>query len=152
MVLTGDDGVSHSLLLFLQLENLFFHAVFTDHFIGEDLSGLPDPVCPVCGLILNSRVPPWIVMDDVIRSCQIQAGPPSFQGDEEDGNIRIIVESVYLVKTVLAGPVQVSKGHFVHNQPGADDVQHLDKLGKDQDLVSVFNDPGDQILEGLELA
>ncbi|MEF3698791.1 MAG: SPOR domain-containing protein, partial [Desulfolutivibrio sp.] len=44
------------------------------HLVGEDLAFLADAVGAVGGLVFHGRVPPRVVVDDVVRAGQVQAG------------------------------------------------------------------------------
>ena len=43
-VLTGDDGLGDAALHFLKLEDLLFHGILADQFVGEHLTRLADTV------------------------------------------------------------------------------------------------------------
>ena len=91
-------------------------------------------------------------MDDVVRAGQVQARAARLERDEEDGDVRAVVEAVHLFEAVLAGAVQIAEGDLRELQPLADDLEHLHELREDQHLVAALHDLHDHVLEGVELA
>ena len=138
-VLTGNDGFRHAALGFLQFENLLFHRVLADELVGEDLTGLTDTVGTVCGLTFHCGVPPRVVVDNVVGGGQVEARAASLERDQEDRNLRRVVELVYLIETVFARAVEVAEGNLRKFQPLLDDLEHLHKLREDEHLVAAFH-------------
>ena len=55
----------------LKLQDVLLDRMFCDEFEYGDLILLTDPVGTVCRLVLRRHIPPRIVMDHHIRSCQV---------------------------------------------------------------------------------
>src|SRR5581483_2615125 len=70
--IAADNQLGKLFLLLLQRQNLLLDGAARDELVIEDVLGLPDTVSTIGGLILHRRVPPWIVMDDVIGAGKVQ--------------------------------------------------------------------------------
>ena len=58
-----------------------------DHPVHLDRPGLPDPVGPVAGLVLDGGVPPAVEVDDVVGAGEVEAGAAGLEGQQEDGHL-----------------------------------------------------------------
>ena len=75
------DQVGKLFLFLLQSKDLFFDGTASDEFVVKDMPGLPNPVSPVCGLVFDSWIPPGIVVNDVVCTCQVETGATSLETD-----------------------------------------------------------------------
>ena len=71
--------------MFLELEDAVLDGAAADELVDEDGLGLADAVGAVGGLVFRGGIPPRVVVDDGVRSGEIEAGAAGFEGDEEDG-------------------------------------------------------------------
>src|SRR5690348_17052269 len=64
----GNDIFCECSFLFLQLKDLVFNSVFTDHAVSENIFRLSDPVSTIDRLLFNSWIPPRVNYINIIRS------------------------------------------------------------------------------------
>ena len=69
----------------MELQDLLLDGISDDEFLDEDGFCLTHTVCPVCCLILDSRIPPGIHMDDIVGSGEIESDTSSLQTDKKYG-------------------------------------------------------------------
>jgi hypothetical protein len=74
----SDERTGYAKLALLQGKYLFFNGIFGDEFVDEHVFGLPDAVRTVNGLLLYSRVPPWVKDENIIGFGKFKPTPPAF--------------------------------------------------------------------------
>ena len=79
-----DHLVDQAALAILQLQDLFFDAAACDQPDDLDRMLLAHAMCPVGCLVFHGRIPPWVVMDDRVRTGQVQTGAARAQGNQEN--------------------------------------------------------------------
>ncbi len=87
-----DDGIGELSFLLLQFDNALFDGVLADESVSEDVGGLAYSVRTVDGLRLDGGVPPGVKDEDVFGGGEVEAEAASFEADEEDGDIGIVLE------------------------------------------------------------
>ena len=100
--LAGKDRVGEVFLHFLKFNDPLFDRILENKFVNSDLPGLADSVGAVCSLVLDSQVPPGIVVDDHIGACEVEAGAARLEGNEEYRDIPF-VEVVYQREPLFLG-------------------------------------------------
>src|SRR5688572_28392095 len=72
-------------LAFALLEdgNLMFDSTGGDRLVDGDGAGLVDAVVAVDSLGLDGGIPPWVVKDDGVGRCQVEADAAGFEADQE---------------------------------------------------------------------
>ncbi len=148
--LAGNDRFGNVLFLFLQFEDALFDRILADHLVGEDLTLLADAVCTVSCLIFHCRVPPRVIVNDVVRTGQVEAGTTCLERDKEDRDILIFIEAVHLFEAVLGRTVEVGERDFPNLEPAADNVKHLYELREDEHFMTAFNDIHYKVFECIE--
>ncbi len=73
------------LLVLDHLVDPLLHRADADELADLDVATLPDPERAVSGLVLDSRVPPPVDVDDMIGRGQVQAGAARLQRQQEHG-------------------------------------------------------------------
>ena len=134
-----DDGAGEGGFVALQGTDFFLHRSSGEQTIRDHLIALADAVRAVDGLRLDCRIPPWVVEHDITRGGEIEAGAGSFQRQEKHRDRWIALEFVHEGLTVfrLAGEHQVRD--LALHEFLADELEHRDELGKNQNLVA-FSD------------
>src|SRR6266700_7258396 len=77
--ITPDDAGSKCLLTLNHFIDLFLKRPRTNVFVDLYVACLPDTECAVSRLILHSRIPPSIKMENVIRIGEVQADAACFK-------------------------------------------------------------------------
>src|ERR1700730_1110280 len=77
-------------LALLQFEHALFHRPLRDEFVDEDGLVLADAVGAVGGLVLDGRVPPWIVMDHRVGRGQVEAGAAGLEADQKQRRLALL--------------------------------------------------------------
>ena len=67
----------------VQTDELLFDGVLADEVIYGHGAGLADTVGPVGGLLLNGGIPPWVKVEYIVGSSEVQAQSSSLEADEE---------------------------------------------------------------------
>jgi hypothetical protein len=66
-------------LVFLKLNDLLFNRIMANQFHNGNWSLLSDTVSAVCGLLFRSDIPPWIKMENNVRSMEVKTGASSLK-------------------------------------------------------------------------
>ena len=80
---TFEHGIGQISLGLVKAQNLLLDGVLRDEVIDGDVLALTKAIGTIGGLLLDSRVPPRVEMDDIVGPCQVQAQSACFQADEE---------------------------------------------------------------------
>ena len=88
-------------LVFLKLNDLLFDRIVANQFHNGNWSLLSDAVSAVCGLLFCSDVPPWIKMEDDVRSMKVKTGASSLKGNEHDIDVVLGVERLGHAKSII---------------------------------------------------
>ena len=121
-----------------------------------DVPGLTDAEGAVGGLVFDGRVPPPVVVDDVVGARQVQARPARLERqDEHLRAVWVVLETLHHLVAVLARDAAVEHGRL--DAVGfldvlLDDGAHLGELAEDQDTVAGGNDLVQQLFEAGQLA
>src|SRR5690349_20618023 len=82
--LAGADDAGGDLLLALDhLVDLLFQGAGAQKLVHLHVAGLADAEGPVGRLVLDGRVPPAVEVEHVVGGCQVQAGPPGLERQDE---------------------------------------------------------------------
>ena len=108
---TFEDAVREGTFALVEAQDFLLDGVVADEVIDSDGLLLTDSVGTVCGLLLDSGVPPWIQMNDIVGSRQVQSHTSSFQADEEHGALTFLEVSHELLALPYGdAPVEVEVG------------------------------------------
>ena len=135
----------------MESADFFLHRVSRDQAVGHHLVFLADAVRAVDGLRFDGGIPPRVEEDDVARGGQVQAGAGGFEREQENGDRRVGLEFIDegLAVFRLAGEEEVrdaAGGEF-----DADEFQHRDELGEDQNFVPLGHEGFEGVEERFEL-
>ena len=110
-----------------------------------------DAVCAVRGLAFDGRVPPRVIVDNVIGAGKVEASAAGLERDQGRSGFpaKLLKRSTWS-EPVRFCAIQIAERHLPENsEPLPDYVQHLHKLRKDQHLVAAFHNIHGHILEGI---
>lgn len=117
------------------LIDFFFEGILGDEAVDEDVVLLADAVGAVCRLRFYGGIPPEVVVDDVGGGGEVKAGAGGFQGEDEESCLRVGLEAVHHVLSLLKGAAAV-KEHRTFPQFALEEicqfVPHALELGEDQ--------------------
>ena len=137
------------------LIDLFFEGVLGDETVDEDVVLLSDAVGAVCRLRLYGGIPPEVVVDDMGGGGEVEAGAGGFQGENEESRLRVCLEAVHHIFSLLEGAAAVEE-HRTFSQPTLEDicqlVAHALELGEDQGLFTAGLNAFCEIEEALSFA
>ena len=104
-----------------------------DHPVHLHRSGLPDPVGPVAGLLLDRGVPPAVEVDDVVGAGEVEAGAAGLQGQQEDRHLPGLEARDQLLPLAhRRAAVEEQVGHPVPGEVALEQPRHRDVLGEDE--------------------
>ena len=86
-----DGHVEQSSLPFLERQYFFFDGISRYESIRNNRLDLPDAMGTIGCLVFDSGVPPWIEMDDVIGSGEVETSSTRPQADQKYGRARWVV-------------------------------------------------------------
>ena len=130
------------------LIDFFFEGVLGDETVDKDVVLLADAVGAVCRLRLYGGIPPEVVVDDVGGGGEVEAGAGGFQGEDEESCLRVGLEAVHHVLSLLEGAAAVEE-HRTFSQPALEEicqfVPHALELGEDQGFFAAGLNAFDEI-------
>ena len=113
-----EHGVGQVALGLVQTEYFFFDGVLRDKVIDSDVLALADAIGTVGGLLLDGGVPPWVEMNDIVGSREIQSQTTGLKADKEYGTLAALELLHQLVAlTHRHRPVEVELWPFLLVQP-----------------------------------
>ena len=89
-------------------------------------------------LVFNSRVPPWVIKNDIRCRSEVEAGTARFKREHEDGWVLGGLEFLDLAFAVLSLAGEVVVRAVIEFEARLDQVEHGDELRENQNLVSFF--------------
>jgi len=90
--------------------------------VRKHLACLAYAVCAVCGLCFHRGIPPGIIMNDIVRSGQVQPGPPGPETDQERPDTFVGLEPVDVLLPVDGPSVKVFVDDTLPVQMAAQDA------------------------------
>lgn len=139
----GNGHVGEGFFLLDDLIDFFFEGILGDEAVDEDVVLLADAVGAVCRLRLYGGIPPEVVVDDVGGGGEIEAGAGGFQGEDEESCLRVGLEAVHHVLSLLEGATAVEE-HRTFPQFALEEigqfVSHALELGEDQGFFAAGMD------------
>ena len=114
--------------------------------------GLADPVGAVDGLGFDGGVPPGIEENHVAGGGEVEAGTTRFEGDEENSLAFMGLKAFDESAPVFGGTGEKIEGPTALRNFGADEVQHLHKLGEDEDFITLFHEGFEKIQQGVQFS
>ena len=88
-------------LVFLKLNDLLFDRIVANQFHNGNWPLLSNAVSAVCGLLFRSDVPPWVEMEDDVRSMEVKTGASSLKGNEHNVDVVLGVERLGHAKSII---------------------------------------------------
>ena len=136
----------------LKHTNLLLHGLSSEQSVGDHLVFLTNTVSSVDGLVLNRRVPPWIVENHIGGGSQIKTGSTCFEGEHEYrcifGGLKAFDDPLAVLR--LAG--EVVEWTALHFKTRLDDIKHRDELREDEHLVTFLAELIEQVEQGIHLS
>src|SRR5690625_2287371 len=100
---------------------------------------LPNAVSAVGGLLFSSDVPPRIILDHGVGGGEGESGAAGFEADQENRCFTGL-KALDEFAAVFRRAGEFEEGIAFLFQFARDEVEHLDKLRKDQNRAAFFNE------------
>ena len=120
--------------------DFFFHRAFCNQAVYKNFLCLADTIGSVCCLIFNGRVPPRVVVNNIIRSSKVEPRSAGFKRYEENGNSGVGVEALDNFLTVFGRAREVFVLAAFCFKSLLNNIEHSDKLAEKQYPVPFGDD------------
>ena len=132
----------------MELDDLLLDGSLSDETVDRDRILLSDAVGTVRGLLLDSRVPPRIEMDNIVGSGEVQSQSARFQTDEEERHVaRLELTNQFVALFGRRGAVEIEIFDATLVERLTDECQMRRELTEDQRTVVVVMERVDHLQE-----
>lgn len=136
--------------LVLQLKDLFLDSILAYQTEDKNIVPLTDAMGTTHGLVFDSRIPPIIKKDDTIGGSEVETYTTSFQADEEDGDVGIVLELGNGCGAVAGVTIKGDEADSTLTEELLHLVERTDKLREDQNLTMLGTEQIDIVESCLE--